>query len=32
MENTLHDEHARQLRQGDNLHKAVMSEHSIERM
>ena len=32
MENALHDEHARHLRQGDNLNKAVMSEHSIERM
>jgi len=32
IENNLHDEYARHLRQDDNLHQAVMSEHTIERM
>jgi hypothetical protein len=27
-----HEEQARALRQGDNLHRAVMAEHTIERM
>ena len=27
-----HEEQARTLRQGDNLHRAVMAEHTIERM
>ena len=32
MENQTHDEAARMLRQGDNLHKATLEEHTIERM
>lgn len=32
MENKLHDDHARMLRQGDNLVQATLEEHSIERM
>jgi hypothetical protein len=32
IENATHDEAASELRKGDNLHKAAMSEHSIERM
>jgi hypothetical protein len=32
MENQVHEDSARMLRQGDNLHKATLQEHSVERM
>ena len=32
MENKLHDDDARQLRQGDNLQRAMQDEHTLERM
>ena len=32
MENKLHDDDARLLRQGDNLHRAMADEHTLERM
>jgi len=32
MENKLHDDDARTLRQGDNLHRAMAEEHTLERM
>ena len=32
MENKLHDDDARMLRQGDNLHRAMAEEHTLERM
>jgi hypothetical protein len=32
MENRAHEDQARLLRQGDNLQKAALAEHSIERM
>jgi hypothetical protein len=32
MENALHDTEAQSLRQGDNLQKAIASEHEPERM
>ena len=32
MENRVHDAEARRLREGDNLQKALQSEHAVERM
>ena len=32
MENKLHDDDARVLRQGDNLQRAMRDEHTLERM
>ena len=32
MENKLHDEDARRLREGDNLRRAMAEEHTLERM
>ena len=32
MENRQHEEDARMLRQGDNLHRVLQQEHTLERM